>query len=438
MRRQGGSSGGAPSLRSDDPVNDASARIEVLSALRGQRRPPVTVSGYPHRVTVRDDGLTLFLRSTYEGARFAGGRVPVEVLGDLTALRELLVDFARLIFLEERPDRSRFPRGYLESTALWLTGIEDGSAALLLERPATEVLPLDIESDPFEDARDRLLEAVEAAAQGHVAMRPMPSKLLKRFNQIGRGLRPGEHLEFVSPTGARRATYDHEVRRRLVEDVAPVLDDFIAIGPVVAVELDKGSIRVQTETGPVDAAYPEDADKDVRGLLQGQPASGRYVDGAIPVRAVGTGLFRRGLLVRFDADELEVVEFDRTGDFASLVKEVTAILRLPEGWLDGEGEPVAEDIAEHFLVVMVGIADAGFSKPFVYPTPTGGLRAEWTFPDSEAVCEVDRDRSVFVHVVEKGNALGRSIELSQATSAMDVAEHFSKLLATSTVDEPND
>ena len=64
----------------------------------------------------------------YVGARFTGARLPVNVLPDLQAFRDLLVSFAKDEWKTLHPDRKRVPKGFDASISFDLTIIEDGSA----------------------------------------------------------------------------------------------------------------------------------------------------------------------------------------------------------------------------------------------------------------------------------------------------------------------
>ena len=58
-----------------------------------------------------------------------------------------------------------------------------------------------------------------------------------------------------------------------------------------------------------------------------------------------------------------------------------ALRGLQRGWLDGEGEPIPE---AHLATVREALhrltADAPIPSPYIYPTPDGGLQAEWDMP----------------------------------------------------------
>ena len=68
-----------------------------------------------------------FLRPRLRGSRFDNGEIPLEVLGDLVALGEMVQEVAKWRFLKENPQRQRIPRGFTDSVNLKLTRVERGS-----------------------------------------------------------------------------------------------------------------------------------------------------------------------------------------------------------------------------------------------------------------------------------------------------------------------
>jgi hypothetical protein len=68
------------------------------------------------------------------GSRFGQPGMPVEVLPELTAYRELIVAVARELFLRRNLGRQRVPRGFTESFQLRLERVDKGSTIPVLER----------------------------------------------------------------------------------------------------------------------------------------------------------------------------------------------------------------------------------------------------------------------------------------------------------------
>jgi hypothetical protein len=73
-------------------------------------------------------------------------------------------------------------------------------------------------------------------------------------------------------------------------------------------------------------------------------------------------------------------------DIASRMDELAL---LQDGWLNGEGlAPKKEDLAL-FLIMFEQFYDAFLPLPHLYPTPAGGLQAEWANGSSDISLTVD-------------------------------------------------
>ena len=73
-----------------------------------------------------------FLKPRLIGARFDGGVIPLEVLGDLAVLEVMIVEVAKWKYRESNPERKRVPRRFTDGMTLKLAGVEDGSARPLI------------------------------------------------------------------------------------------------------------------------------------------------------------------------------------------------------------------------------------------------------------------------------------------------------------------
>lgn len=82
------------------------------------------------------------------GSRFGQPGMPVEVLPELAAYRELVATVARELFLRRNPGRQRVPRGFTESFQLRLERVDKGSTIPVLERVSPESVPFS-EFDDF-------------------------------------------------------------------------------------------------------------------------------------------------------------------------------------------------------------------------------------------------------------------------------------------------
>ena len=65
------------------------------------------------------------------------------------------------------------------------------------------------------------------------------------------------------------------------------------------------------------------------------------------------------------------------------------IAALKDGWLDGQGHAPARDKLEWLADAFDSNFDADLPLPYLYPTPEGGVQAEWTVNDWAVTFEID-------------------------------------------------
>ena len=160
----------------------------------------------------------------YVGARFQGGRLPVEVLLDLPAFRDLVVAFAKAAWKDKHPERSRVPKGFDKSLTLDLLDIAEGSAIPKLEWRATDEqqnLPgFDGDlKETLEDGYQRLVSLIATAEEEGVG-RALGSDQIYALNRLGSGLKDGERIEFpdVHDDAGNVIYLDFARRRKLITD----------------------------------------------------------------------------------------------------------------------------------------------------------------------------------------------------------------------------
>ena len=257
-----------------------------------------------------------FLRPRLHGARFEDGSVSLEILGELAALRELVLEIARWRFLEENPSRQRSPR-WFNKIDLELTGISRGSAvpviSLVPDGRFFGSRPLSYQRF-YERAREDIVDAI-GAAEHNGSQAPngrFPSHCLAHFNRIGRSLRDGEWIEFVTPTRREPVRLTKRSRLRLLhwasmKDVSPV------IFRGVVSEADRARMTFEL-----------------------QPVYGPKVSGPIPVEYLETVMTAFN---RYDLGERVMVEGVGRINWSSRTSSLESVGRI--SWLNPSGCPCA-------------------------------------------------------------------------------------------------
>ena len=332
-----------------------------------------------------------FLNIRYEGERFAGGRLPLDVLADLQALEDILTTFAREIFLDKHR-RERMPSGYAEWFNIALTGVGNGSALPKLGLSVREPDQPDLSG---EDSRYELMREAEArfAAVLDKASRQQDIVLshqqIRNFNRFLTNLKPGERFQYSSDPAPITADtinvidIDAARRKRMLKSVKATYEQRIQgkarlksvdeSGLLKFVDLDLREFSVLDETSNP-AAY-------------GSMIGTYYEYDLTVVRRHDDAV--HSVITIHDLSPLEHPSIDAIDEMAV----------LEEGWLDGHGQPIVEPVREQaklFLQTTVPL-------PVIYataPTEKGNILLEFKIGGWDYGIEFLRDGSFELFGVE--------------------------------------
>lgn len=114
-----------------------------------------------------------------------------------------------------------------------------------------------------------------------------------------------------------------------------------------------------------------------------------------PVRISGIGVSdadRR--LIRFGSIH-EVGLLDDADELATRESRFSELASLPPGWLDGDGVPPGGFVLGRARRVIADLLDFDVPRPRVFPTPEGGIQAEWTVAGHEVSVTFVPDGSLY-------------------------------------------
>lgn len=346
-----------------------------------------------------------FARPTFKGGRFDTGEgMPVEALPDLAAYADIITDVAKSLFKQRHPGRQRVSRGFEDRLQLRVSHVEEGSKIPVLERRLPEgelAIP-----DEYDDARDLVTQAIAAASSGHALPAGLPASVLTKFSRLGQRLQPGERIVFATKQGGE-AVYDRTVRTRLVQMGGKAYssrDEFV--GYVSDLDSQRGRVEIRTADGvSLGGEYREFW--EVFHAAQGSPPeTGRRVRVDAETEYDAAGEPQRFLVVH------EVTTLD-TWEWAE--RRLAELGTIEQGWFDGEhGEPVDEaafDAAGGFLEAL---ADTDVSPPHLFPTPDGGIQAQWRDDANTVSVEFEPGGRTALHSLNVENGDDQYIELESA------------------------
>ncbi len=367
-------------------------------------------AGHRPNDTMDEDSQQFKLR--YVGARFDEHRLPVDMLADLPAFRDLIVAFAKELWRESHVDRVRVPKGFDKSLSLDLARIEPGSAvpAMTWDRKAAQKeLPgvADELSGIVDAAYQRVIHLFDEAANDSFP-KALSSEFIRPLNKFGSSLRDDEVIEFLNSEGRQgNVVYlTPLIRKNLITKVRETYESrFEGSGKLVGINSPShdvmSSIRVETlEHGVISIEVEKDR---IKAEFDGHINDSVQFD--VTVELNSSDEFKSVVAVH----DVELVEFPQGWD--RLVARLEELGSLRDGWMDGAGSSISAAAVGSALAV---VQARPILSPIVkaFPTQSGGVMLEFEFggwdysiefmPDSTAEIfgiEVETDAELVPHSV---------------------------------------
>ena len=318
-----------------------------------------------------------FLQPRLDGDRFSRHTLPLDVLKDFAALQEMLVEVAKWEFRRAHPERKRVPRNFDQGLELHLSNIGEGSALATVVFFFSGMFPEE-NMRHLEQARDDIVESIAAVDVGGTP--PLPPYLLGYFDSLGRSLREGESMSFQRSDGGE-ARLTPQTRLKLVRAAQATswTEEVRLHGRIPEVDQQRHTFTMQLRDGSrLNAPLPEPLRSTVI------EAFNQYLGGAhVLLKAVG----RKEGAGQLKA--LESVEHISLLDPLDIGLRMDELAELQEGWLDGRGVAPPADGLRWLGNAMQDSYSSELRLPYLYPTPEGGIRAEWTAPDWEISLDID-------------------------------------------------
>lgn len=314
----------------------------------------------------------------YVGARFSNNRLPVEVLSDLQAFKELLLSFTKDEWRKAHPERKKLPKNFSRELSLSLFDIEDGSAIPKLEwsRPSEDALLFPLHDD-FEAAVESAYQAViDLIDPNHQLAGKLDAPKLSALNRLGAALHDGERIDFAArDQSGKVVSLDMHRRKQLIGEYKQTYSSRV-----------DGSGELIGTTSPSDPNGQCYIELDT-------PEFGKI---SIPVDRLQlyeefadflNSEVRFDLLVELDLSDrfksvLDVFEVALQDDpHAEAISEarerLESFCRLEEGWLDGAGKPIERRSINAALDFIVATRSLGIDVR-VFPTESGGVLVDAT------------------------------------------------------------
>ncbi|MGO8091771.1 hypothetical protein AB9E29_32055 [Rhizobium leguminosarum] len=342
------------------------------------------------------DKTTLF-KLRYVGSRFNGARLPLDVLGDLPAFRDLLTAFAEDRWRELNPDRKRVPKGFNEILTFALTKVEDGSAMPniswggLTDQQNLPGVPL-AHADLVRHSYEQVVGMFE-----QVALDKYPTSLsptyLRALNRFGAALKDGEKIEFHgSKDQEGNVVYLDSLRRKkLITHVKDTYEKRVeGTGRLIA-NFEDGVLGVRTEEfGDIRLHVGHEA---VTSTFDGNLSASVFFD--LVLELDYNDKYRSVSRV----EDIRLIDEDLGTGLSKCRERLAEIGRLEAGWHDGDAskiDAVVIDQANSFVT-----RRPRFSPEYrIYPTLTGGVLFEFIVKGWDYSVEFNSDGTVELYGVE--------------------------------------
>lgn len=337
------------------------------------------------------------------GGRFGNAAVPLEYLKRLAAWNEALRLLARDHYMSKNPGRQRVPNGFHDDVMMRLR-LEEGSTMGVYECAPSggDSVLLDPNSHHAHGLQ---------AARGILSAGDVPPwverKTIHALNRSLGGLEVGEDIDFDEPfTQGEPAPVRvaPEVRNRLLDHAATRSSfrtgEYVDVGHVYRANKNTGTFALHRREGRARLAFRLSeaiANNVLTAFHRGSPLwiHGRadYVEGRAP--------------------DVEITETTLIGG-PELRNRLNQLRTLPDGWLDGDGQSISAGLlarVEGHVWRLIEIAKV--DRPYLYPTPEGGVLAEWDLRDGRMEIDFQPDGVVI------GGAGWGSIDTEQAWLIFD-------------------
>ena len=331
-----------------------------------------------------------FLKPRFVGPRFEGGVLPLEIVGDLKVLQDLVVDVAKWQYLKDNPDRQRVPQGFADEVSFNLTGIGKESATPIIdiafhsrkspENPEIPGIPGRYEAY-YTEAREAVVKAIAAVEREESPADILPEQILARFDRFARRLREDECIEFSASSQKHPVRLTRESRRRLVfaSHLNEISQEVSLRGSVPEADQDRLTFHFQPLdgrriSGKVDEEYFEAVLKAFNSYKNG---------GKVAINGIAKH-DREGRIVKLDSIH-EIADLDPLDIHVRLHE----LRELKDGWFDGEGLAPRSDELDWLAEQFERLYPADLPLPHLYPTPEGGVQAEWSLPGYDVNLNLD-------------------------------------------------
>lgn len=186
----------------------------------------------------------------FDGPRFRDHGLDVDVLPEISAYKDLIIETAKEIWRSKNPGKSRLPKGFGSDLIVKFFELREGSTLVPLEREYADAeIPVDL-PDIFDDAADILDDAVQAATNGAPPPSDFPSPVIRQLGEFGKTLGDADCVGLKSRRHTSVALFDKVAKERILGWAEPTYyDEIDYVGEIRAADLDGSKFSIRVEGG---------------------------------------------------------------------------------------------------------------------------------------------------------------------------------------------
>lgn len=367
------------------------------------------------------------------GARFDGGRLPVDSLVELQKYQDVVRIAAIAEWRQEHPGEA-VPDDLRNSVSLTIERIDEGSADVFLAFEQHQVYV------QYQAEAQDTADAIIVAAYSGAVLPELPTlspeediELRGTVSRLGETLDSDQSIEFY-PDGpdSTPVSITIETRKTAVEHLSRI-EDFL-VPPDMAPKRSELEKEKQSLVGRITAL---DADKKTFTLVLsgGEELHGRYPKNPVLLedlrkvlnsaaegpltRITGELQSKDGKLFRFwETSTVEQVHFDDTV-WGSRLSEFAA---LTSRWDGHAAAQISSEALEKAQMVMRAVDRTAIDRPGLFPTHEGGVLIEWASSSGVRSIEILEDGTFEMFSMKPDQRQGEHTESGDLTVAIAFVE----------------
>lgn len=320
----------------------------------------------------------------YEGDRFSEHRLPLDMIEDLSVFQEMTIEMAKVIYKEKNQDRERIPKDFTKGISFELENIAEGSTIpkVVLITALSGLFPQE-NVTYFEEAKDRIIEVVQSAADDTNINSHAPDFILKYFSRFGKKLGEDEFIEF-NPYGEKKAKFTKESRKKIIKasSKANEYNEEVKLrGLISEMDFPKMSFTIDLVNGQrLTSSYNSDNQAVLKNALF---SFTEHVQKKIIIEST----------VRFNKTDniikIESLESISELEDLDIPYRLEEISYLKSGWFDSDSESFNMTQLRWLSSEFDDKFDPKLPLPNTFPTPETDIQFEWSSENIEADLVVD-------------------------------------------------